>query len=479
VGTPLNARTLNNITTASTPDYDRQTINTGIVHLGMGGFHRAHQAVYTDALLTDGDKNWGITGVSLRSSTARNILAPQDFLYSVQTLGMEGTAPKIIGSVLNSLSIREENQLKTVLDLIASPATQVVSLTITEKGYCADLNGQLDINHPDISHDLAQPQNPISAPGLLALGLERRKATGAGPISILSCDNLSANGRVTEQVVTTTVAQLYPDLAGWLADNVAFPSTMVDRIVPQTSALDIDEFESRNGYRDNALISGEAFTQWVIEDSFRGQRPAWDIAGAQFVDRVTPFERAKLQLLNATHSALAYLGLLADHTYVHQALADPKISEFVRQLLNDEISPEVDCPQDMDINDYKASLLKRFANEAVPYKTLQVAGDGSQKLPQRIFPTIESRLKAQKSVTRLCTVVAAWIQCLAGKSDSHAPIAVNDPAATVIAQLSRTHRDAAQLTQAIANKTTYLGALANNPKFLQQLGVALTRLRAA
>jgi len=367
------------------------------VHLGIGGFHRAHQAVYTDKLLADGHKDWGITGVSLRSSTVRDSLAPQDFLYSVNTLGEDAQRPQIVGSVLNTLAIRESKQLAATLDLIAQPSTQVISLTITEKGYCTKLNGDL----------------PVSAPGLLAAGLERRMLAGSGPISILSCDNLAGNGRITGQVVQTMAAQLNPELAIWLEGNASFPSTMVDRIVPQTSARDIDEFESRTGYRDEALICGEAFTQWVIEDNFLGKRPAWDIAGAQFVTQVAPFEQAKLRLLNATHSALAYLGLLTDHTYVHQALADPAIGDFVTRLLNDEISPEVDCPQGMDITDYKASLLKRFANAAVPYKTLQVAGDGSQKLPQRIFPTLSARLNKQQPVPHLLAVVAAWIQCLA------------------------------------------------------------------
>lgn len=477
MGIRLSASTLNSISTASRPAYDRQKITTGLLHLGIGGFHRAHQAVYTDKLLADGHQDWGITGVSLRSSSVRDLLTPQDFLYSVNTLGEDALPPQIIGSVLNTLAIRDSKQLTATLDLFAHPATQVVSLTVTEKGYCATLNGDLDLGHPDIVQDLANPREPVSAPGLLAVGLERRMLAGAGPISILSCDNLAGNGRVTERVVKTMAALLNPELATWIDDNLSFPSTMVDRIVPQTSARDIDAFELTSGYRDAALISGEGFSQWVIEDNFRGKRPAWDIAGAQFVNQVAPFEQAKLRLLNATHSALAYLGLLADHTYVHEALADPAIGDFVRRLLNDEISPEVDCPEGMDITDYKASLLKRFANVAVPYKTLQVASDGSQKLPQRIFPTLSARLNKQQPSPLLCAVVAAWIQCLAGKSDSGAPISVSDPAASEIAALAAKHLNASELIQAIAQQSTLFGALANSSEFLQQLGDALANLR--
>ncbi len=478
MGIRLSTSTLNSITTAAKPTYDRQAINTGIVHLGMGGFHRAHQAVYTDKLLADGQRNWGITGVSLRSSSVRDLLTPQDFLYSANTLGEGAPPPQIIGSVLNTLAIRDHKQLTAALDLIAQPSTQVISLTITEKGYCANQNGDLDIRHPDIALDLANWQRPQSAPGLLAVGLQQRMRAGGGSISILSCDNLAGNGRVTQQVVQSMAAQLNPEFATWIADHVSFPSTMVDRIVPQTSVGDIDAFESVSGYRDDALVSGEAFTQWVIEDDFRGQRPAWDIAGAQFVDKVAPFEQAKLRLLNATHSALAYLGLLTDHAYVHQALAYPAIGDFVTRLLNDEITPEVDCPQGMDITDYKARLLKRFANAAVPYKTLQVAGDGSQKLPQRIFPTLSARLNKQQPVALLCTVVGAWIQCLAGRSDTGVPISVSDPAAPEIAQLAAKHANAPELIQAIAQQSNYFGELANSSEFLTQLGDALGKLRS-
>jgi len=473
----LTARSLSAITTALVPAYNRQSINTGIVHLGIGGFHRAHQAVYTDKLLADGDQRWGITGISLRSTSARAALAPQDYLYSVKTLGTE-QPPQVIGSVLNTLALPEEKHLEQTLGLIQSSDTQVVSLTITEKGYCATHNGELDVDNPGVAQDLNNLCKPRSAPGLLALGLEQRRLAGSGPISILSCDNLSGNGQITEQVVRAMAEQLNPELAAWLTDNVSFPSSMVDRIVPQTSAAELDAFEATAGYRDNALICGEPFSQWVIEDNFRGQRPAWDTAGAQFTDKVAPFEQAKLRLLNATHSALAYLGLLADHSYVHQALSEPAIARFVSLLLDDEITSEVDCPAGMDIAAYKASLLDRFANDAVPYKTLQVAGDGSQKLPQRIFPTLTARLRKQKPAPLLCTVVAAWIQCLAGKSNSRAAITVNDPATPEIAQLATKYPNALELTQAIARQTSYFGELSNDSEFLSQLSQVLTTLRS-
>ena len=474
----LNASTLNSITSASRPAYDRHAIHTGIVHIGLGGFHRAHQAVYTDKLLADGAKNWGITGLSLRSSSVRDVLAPQDFLYSVNTLEENPPAPQIIGSVLNALVVCESNQLATALELVARPTTQLLSLTITEKGYCVNHQGELDVDHADIAHDLNNPRNPRSAAGVIALALERRMVAGSGAISILSCDNLSTNGKVAERIVQTMASALNSELADWLTDHVSFPSSMVDRIVPQTSDRDLDAFEAANGYRDRALISGEGFTQWIIEDNFRGMRPAWDVAGAQFVDNVAPFEQAKLQLLNATHSALAYLGLLAGHTYIHEALADPLIGDFVHRLLQEEILPEVDCPQGMNVTDYTASLLSRFANKAVPYKTLQVASDGSQKLPQRIFPTLKARLAKGQAYSLLSTVVAGWIQCLIGKSDSLQSINVVDPAAPVIAQLAVKHVNAGDLTQAIAQETSYLGTLANNSEFVRQLALSLDALRS-
>ena len=263
-----------------------------------------------------------------------------------------------------------------MLELIASKDTQVISLTITEKGYCTTHTGELDLNHPDITNDLNNPQTPVSAPGLLAHGLQRRMLAGSGPISVISCDNLSGNGEVTRQVVHDMAHHLGPEVAAWLADTVAFPNTMVDRIVPQTGPADVANFETEAGYTDLALVRGEAFSQWVIEDNFAGLRPGWDIAGAQFTTDVKPFEQAKLSLLNATHSALAYLGLLAGYTYIHQAIEDPSLYQFVRRMLDDEITPEVKCPTGMDISEYKTSLLRRFANASVPYKRRRLPPTG-------------------------------------------------------------------------------------------------------
>lgn len=468
---------LASIRSATRPGYERQKVGCGIVHLGIGGFHRAHQAVYTDDLLASGDLSWGITGVSLRSSAVRDALAAQDFLYSVKTLGPDARPPRIVGSVIDTLAIREREQKNRALELLANPATQVVSLTVTEKGYCATHTGDLDETNPDVIHDLANPHTPRSVPGFLAAGLEQRMASGAGPLTILSCDNLSNNGRVTLCVTHAMANQRNKALGTWLTDHVSFPSSMVDRIVPQTNESDITSFEREVGYLDKAVICGEPFSQWVIEDDFRGKRPGWDIGGAQFTTNVAPFEQAKLRLLNATHSALAYLGLLWGYTYVHEAIQNQQLRACVVGMLDQEISPEVVCPEGMDIKVYTASVLDRFANSAVPYPTAQVAGDGSLKLPQRIFPTIKTRLAAGKSAHRLILVVASWIECLAGNASTRHRFVVSDPAAATVVALAKKNPNPNDLLTAIARETSYLGDLATDTKFLKQLIYALEKLR--
>jgi fructuronate reductase len=473
----LSERTLNGLTAAARPQYSREKVSNGIVHLGSGGFHRGHQAVYTDELLASGDTRWGITGASLRSRSVHDKLAPQDFLYTVQAQDERANSLRVIGSISNVLVLTQPGQLATLTKLIADPATQVVTLTITEKGYCQNHQGDLDETHPDIAHDLRNPHVPRSAAGILALGLIQRMNRGAGPLTVLSCDNLVANGTVTRNVVESMVRQYSPETSSWLADNLSFPSSMVDRIVPRTNAEDIAMFEAKTGYTDTGLVICEPFSQWVIENRFAGSRPAWEVAGAQFVDKVAPFEQAKLRLLNATHSALAYLGLLAGYEHVHQAIADPALAGFIQRLMDTEIAPAIRWPAGMDPARYKASILKRFANSAIPYRTDQVAADGSQKLPQRIYPTIEQRLRDRASISGLCLVVAGWLRCLKGRADDAESISINDPNAQPIAQLSAQYFQAGDLVAAIASETAQFGDLAQHDEFLQTLTDALSSLQ--
>lgn len=478
--TRLCKATLNEFSAAQQPAYDRSQTSRGIVHLGIGAFHRAHQTVYTDDLLAAGDLRWGITGVSLRSTKVQNALASQDFLYTVQTLSDQGAEPaqpfRVVGSVVDSLALARAGHRDRLLKRIAHPDTQVITLTITESGYCADSRGQLDTANADIVHDLAGPTQPRSAAGLIALGLAQRKHSGSGPITVLSCDNLVGNGKVTQSVVSQFVAQTSPDLAGWLQDNVSFPSSMVDRIVPHTTPAILRDFSTTTGFTDEALVCAEPFSQWVIENDFAGARPGWDIAGAQFVQDVTPFEQAKLWQLNASHSTLAYLGLLAEAEYIHEALAIPVLARFVTHLLRTEITPTIEAPPGMNLEHYQASILQRFANAEVPYRTTQVAADGSQKLPQRLHPVIEQRLRADQNSPCAILAVAAWLRCLELHADRTSALTIMDPQAADVLRLMQ-HTASSSVVTEVAKSTRHFGQLALMPRFIAQLTDALQQLR--
>lgn len=458
------------------PGYDRSKLRAGIVHLGIGGFHRAHQAVYTDALIASGDPRWGITGASLRSTGAHDALAPQDGLYTVRRCGPDGEHLRVIGSVAGVLALPLAGHRERLTDRLASADVQVVTLTITEKGYCLDADGDLDWAHPDIEHDLQHPDAPRSAPGVLAQGLARRAAAKTGPVTVLSCDNLSRNGALCGNAVRSLIAAQNADLQNWAAEQVSFPSSMVDRIVPQTQPETIDAFAARAGYRDAALIDCEPFKQWVIEDRFAGERPAWDRVGAQFARDVGPFERAKLRFLNASHSALAYLGLLAGYRYIHEALGDPTLARFLRGLMAHDITPAVRCPAAMDVPGYKASILERFGNAAVPYRTSQVGSDGSQKLPQRLYPTVAYHLQKGTPIARPCLVIAAWLACLREPALACPPEGISDPGAAQVAELAGAHCSNQELVSAIAQQTDLFGALGREEPFQLALTESMNAL---
>ena len=422
------------------PAYDVEAISTGIVHLGLGNFHRAHQAVYTDEVLKQ-DPRWGICGVSLKSRGVVEALRAQDGLYTV--VAKHGDAngssaqARIVSSVRETLC--GAGNMAQVIARMAAPATRIVSLTITEKGYCHDpATGELNFAHPDIAHDLADIESPRSAPGTILAALRARKALvprvsglpvssnqEASKLTILSCDNLPHNGRTLEGLVHELAQATDPALSNWMRDYVRFPSTMVDRIVPATTAQDITETEALLGAHDAAPVMTEPFTQWVIEDRFAAERPPWDEAGAQFVADVAPFELMKLRLLNAAHSAMAYLGYLAGHEFIYQASADPLFATMVEQLWR-EVTPTLP-PLPIDVLQYQRDLMQRFRNTALPHRTWQIAMDGSQKLPQRILNTVRDSLAAGTSTDTLALVVAGWMRYVSGVDEQGRAIDVRDP----------------------------------------------------
>lgn len=410
------------------PSYDVAATGTGIVHLGIGAFHRAHQAVAVDDRLAAGESGWGVVGVSLRSPDTRDALEPQDGLYTVLVRSGAGDSPRVIGAV-RRLLVAPENPA-AVLAAMASPATRIVSLTVTEKGYCHDpATGELRPDHPDVAGDLASPADPVSAPGFLVEALRIRREQGSAPFTVLCCDNLPANGETVRRVVTGFARLRDPDLADWIDGEVAFPSTMVDRIVPATTDADRAAVAARLGVGDAWPIATEPFSQWVIEDRFCAGRPRFEEAGAELVADVAPYELMKLRLLNGAHSTLAYLGYLAGYETIAETVADAHFSRLVRGLWDEEVIPTLSVPPGADLQAYTGSLLARFANPALRHRTWQIAMDGSQKLPQRLLGTIRERLAAGAPFPRLALGVAAWMRYVAGTDDRGRPIDVRDPLA--------------------------------------------------
>lgn len=410
------------------PAYDRASQRVGIVHLGIGAFHRAHQAAFVDDRMAAGERDWAILGASLRSSETRDALGPQDGLYTLIERDGDSEQARIIGSVSRLLVAPEAPG--GLLEAMTAPEVRIVSLTVTEKGYCHDpATGELREDHPDIVHDLAAPGRPRSAPGFLVEALARRRAAGIPPFTVLCCDNLPANGKLV-RCVTSRLARLRDVGLGHFVDGeVAFPCTMVDRIVPATTPADRAAVDARLGLVDEWPVVTEPFRQWVIEDDFPGGRPHLDEAGAEMVADAEPYEKMKLRLLNGSHSSLAYLGYLAGHETVAEAIAAPGFAAFIRGLMDDEVTPTLDVPGRTDLSAYKTALLRRFANPALHHRTWQIAMDGSQKIPQRLLATIRARLATGAPFRRLALAVAAWMRFVTGEDERGRAIDVRDPLA--------------------------------------------------
>lgn len=416
------------------PTYDRGAVATGIVHLGVGAFHRAHQAVYCDDVLAAGDLRWGIEGVSLRSPSIRDALAKQDWLYTLCVRSGQGDGARVIGSLGNILVAPEDPQ--SVIAALCRPDTRIVSLTITEKGYCHDpASGDLAETHPDIRHDLENPHAPKTAPGLLVEAIRLRREQGLPQPTILSCDNLPSNGRTAKAILTQFAGLRDPDLGRFVENEIRCPSTMVDRIVPATTDADRENVETMVGARDAWPVMTEPFSQWVIEDDFTRGRPDWDAHGAQFVRDVEPYELMKLRLLNGSHSAIAYLGYLAGFETVSDAIANPDMATFVRAMMDREATPTLPPLPEIDLGAYKTALLERFANPALKHRTWQIAMDGSQKLPQRLLAPIRDNLATGRSFDRAALAVAGWIRYAAGSDEAGQGIDVRDPLQEVFTRL--------------------------------------------
>lgn len=473
----LNKTVLDNIPAAVTrPSYDRTRLQTGIVHLGLGAFARAHLCAYTEDVANAGDLRWGIAGVSMRKPDVVAQLKPQDGLYSILVRSGQ-TIDAHISGILTQLYVLPENPA-ALIDAMAHGDVKIISLTVTEKGYCHDpATGTLNLAHPDIAHDLQNPSAPRSAIGVLVAALEKRHANKLPPFTVLSCDNLPSNGAVVRGLVLSFAKLRNAGLAEWIAGHVTFPCAMVDRIVPASTDADRADAQKILGVADDGVISTEPFRQWVIEDQFCAGRPAWEKYGAQLVDDVAPFEFMKLRMLNGAHSSLAYLGYLGGHEYVSQASRDPVFEAFLHRLWA-EIMPTVPPPPNTDLKHYAGELLARFQNTAIKHRTWQIAMDGSQKLPQRLLGTIRDRLAQQLPIDALALGVAGWMRYVMAVDEKGGAIDVRDPLAERFAQvLHGKGRDAAAIAGALLGIETIFGKdLPVNIRFVESVTGALQNL---
>lgn len=423
------------------PAYDRAALSAGIVHIGVGNFHRAHQQVYLDRLFSMGlDHDWAIVGAGVKPYDARmrQALEPQDWLTTIVELDPSGLTARICGAMIDFAATEPES----IVETLARPEIRIVSLTITEGGYYIDAaRGGFDSTHPDILSDSRDPDNPSTVFGIILAGLARRRQAGLAPFTVMSCDNLPENGHVCRAAVIGLAGLVSAELADWVGDNVAFPSGMVDCITPATGERERALVRETFGIEDASPVMCEPFRQWVLEDNFPLGRPALEKVGVEFVPDVAPFELMKLRILNGGHATIAYpAGLMGIH-YVHEAMADPLVSGFLDKLERDEIIPVVPPVPGVDLGDYLDLVKNRFANPKVGDTVARLCLDGSNRQPKFILPTIADRLAAGLAVDGLALEVALWCRYCAGTTESGEPIVIDDIAAVRLNERALAARD--------------------------------------
>jgi mannitol 2-dehydrogenase len=416
--------------TARRPSYSREGLTAGIVHFGVGHFHRAHQAMYVHRLLEQGlAREWAYFGVGVMPSNARmrDVLNTQDGLYTLVLRGEDGTeTADVIGSIIGFAYAPDDPQ--HVIEKIASPETKIITLTITEGGYnIHPLTGQFDLTDELIAADLTGDRAPGTMFGIVTEALDRRRSRGIGPLTIVSCDNIPGNGHVTKSAFLAYAAARDAELAAWVKDVVTFPNTMVDRIVPATTAHDIAYVRDHFSTDDAWPVVAEPWVQWIIEDDFAAGRPPLELAGVQFVDDVEPYELVKLRLLNATHQAIAYFAALADIEYVHEAVRNPRFRAFLSRFMTEEAAPTLTPVPGIDFAEYRDTGLKRFSNAAIADTVARLAADTSDRIPKFIFPFVRERLERDEPVPLSAAITAAWARYSRGFSDSGRPLEVIDP----------------------------------------------------
>ncbi len=414
------------------PAYSLSDTRQGIAHIGVGGFHRAHQAYYTDALMNTGQAlDWAICGVGLRAEDrrARDDLKEQDYLFTLFELGdSDDTEVRVIGAIRDMLLA--EDGAQALIDKLADPQIRIVSLTITEGGYCIDdSNGEFMAHLPQILHDLANPGAPTTVFGFLCSALEKRRGAGTPAFTIMSCDNLPHNGAVTRKALLAFATLRDKGLRDWIEQNVSFPNAMVDRITPMTSTAHRLQLADKHAVDDAWPVVCEPFVQWVLEDKFVNGRPAWEQVGVQFTDDVSPYEEMKIKLLNGSHLALTYLGFLKGYRFVHETMNDPLFVRYMRAYMDLDVTPQLAPVPGIDLTDYKDTLVARFSNQAIADQLERVCSDGSSKFPKFTIPTINRLIADGRETKRAALVVAAWAMYLKGVDENGDTYAIPDPRA--------------------------------------------------
>jgi mannitol 2-dehydrogenase len=455
------------------PTYDRRKVGQSIVHIGVGGFHRAHQAVYADDLFHQaGESEWGLCGIGLLPHDARmrDVMKSQDCLYTVVERSAQGEQGRIIGSIKNFLYAPDDRE--GVLEKMASPETRIVSLTITEGGYYIHQGtGQFDAQHPDIQHDLAHPHEPRCSFGVLLEALNRRRERGQGPFTAMSCDNIQSNGDVLKKMLLAFAELRDPALAKWVAGNCDFPNSMVDRITPATTDEHRALVRERFGIDDGWPVMTEPFKQWVIEDHFTNGRPRWEDVGAQMTSNVLPYEKMKLRLLNASHQAMCYIGMLLGYEFAHETMEDDQIRTAVRKMMDVEVTPLVGEVPGIDLEDYKNTLIERFANPAIRDQLSRIGTEGSARIPKFVLPSVIEQLERGGPIRLLCFTVASWFRYLSGKDDEGRPMPIIDPMADKLRE--RALAGGKDPHSLLAMREVFSEELANAKPFVDEVSEAL------
>jgi mannitol 2-dehydrogenase len=474
---PLSARTLKYWRgRLPVPAYDRDLVTAGVVHVGVGGFHRAHQAMYHDRLMNEGMAlDWGICGVGVLAAdrSMKQALGAQDGLYTLVLKHSDGTyEPRVIGSIVEYLFAPDDPE--AVIEKMAAEPTRIVSLTITEGGYnIHDATGEFDVTNPDVIHDLGPGAVPRTTFGLITEALRRRREHGLAPFTVMSCDNLQDNGHLTKRVFTAFARLRDPELGDWVEREVCFPNSMVDRITPATTDADRAEVRERFGIEDRWPVVCEPYTQWVLEDAFTAGRPPYEDAGVQVVDQVEPYELMKLRLLNASHQAMCYFAYLSGYRLVHEAAQDPLFQAFLLGYMDEEATPTLAPVPGVDLDGYKHTLIERFSNPQVRDTIARLCAQSSDRIPKWLLPVVRQQLATGGEIRRSAAVVASWARYAEGVDEQGEPIEVVDRLRDSLTQLARCQREDPDAF--IANRDVF-GALADDERFATAYRSALTSL---